>query len=149
MSQVAGIDSARNGKLEVSTNGSSWTDISGMANTLVPSGGEYATAETYTMDGLDPATTIGKRTALVLTCTAVFTEGAGEVFAIVQAVYDAGSDLYVRWSPRGGQTGEKLFTTGAGKVVSINWPGIDAASAESIKTGFVWRGKVPVVSTAA
>jgi hypothetical protein len=149
MAQITGAVSSNSFKVEISTNGSSWTDISGAANTLEYEGGGKTTGETYTFDGDNPIVTVGKSEPAEVTVAAVYTEGASDTFETIRPLYEAGSDLYLRWSPKGGQTGEFVFTTGAGKVTELVYPAGDASSGDPIMTGFTWRGPKPTKSVAA
>lgn len=149
MPQITGAVSSSSYKVEISTNGSTWTDISGAANTVSTSGWEKMTGETYTFDGDNAIVTVGKSQPGEIAVALVYTEGASDAFEVVRAVFEAGSSLYVRYAPKGGQTGEFVFTTGAGVVSSFTYPAGDAASGDPIMTGFTWRGPRPTKSVAA
>lgn len=149
MSQITGADSARNAKIEISTNGSSWTDISGAANTLNATGGARQTGETYTFDGDNAIVTVGKATLMDYAVTFVYTEGGSDGFETIRPVWENTTDLYLRWSPKGGQTGEFMYTTGPGKVSAFSYPNVDAASANALMSGFTLRAPKPTKSVAA
>ena len=149
MSQVTGADSARNAKIEISLNGSSWTDISGAANTLNVTGGGRMTAETYTFDGDNAIVTVGKSQPADIACTFVYTEGGSDAFETLRPAWENGSDVWVRWWPRGGQTGEFGFTSGPGKLSSFTYPSIDAGTAAASMGGFTLHSTKPVKSVAA
>lgn len=148
MPQITGGDSARNLKLEVSTNGTVWTNVSGAASTVGTSGGAKATGESYTFEGDDPIVTSGKSQPFEVTVTALYTEGASDLFEIARPIYEAGTAFYLRWSPLGGQTGEFVFTTGIGRLTALTYPGGDAAAGGPIMTGLTWRGPKPTKSVA-
>jgi hypothetical protein len=105
------------------------------------------TGETYTFLGDGPIVTSGKSQPMDLTITAVYTEGVSSLFNTARAPWADGTNFYVRYSPRGGQTGETMFTTGAGRVTSLTFPSVDAASGAPIMTGLTWRGAAPTPST--
>jgi hypothetical protein len=149
MAQVTGAMSSAEGRLWVSTDGSAWTDVSGATTTVVPSGGGKMTGETYTLDGDNPIVTSGKNTPFELAITAVYTEGASDLFEIVRPLFEAGSPVYVRWSPKGGQTGEFMFTSAAGRVTALTYPGLAADNGNPIPTGLTWRGPKPTKSVVA
>ena len=69
MAQTGDGISLVNGTVEMSTNFSTWTDISGFSNSLVPEGAERATGELATADGDTPVLTTGKLSALVRSLT--------------------------------------------------------------------------------
>jgi hypothetical protein len=149
MAQVTGAISSKDYSIEISTNGSSWTAVSGAVTTITPSGGGKTTGETYTFEGDDPLVTVGKNQPFELAMTAVYTEGASDLFETARPVYENGSDFYVRWSPKGGQSTEFMFTTGAGKITNLTYPGGDAGNGGPIMTGLTWRGKKPTKSVVA
>lgn len=148
MAQITGADSARNAKIEVSTDGSAWTDISGAANTLSVSGGGRATGETYTFSGDNAIVTVGKSQPADITCTFVYTEGGSDAFATLITPWENGSDVWIRWWPKGGQTGEFGFTSGPGKLSSFTYPGADAGSAAPLMGGFTLHSVKPTKSVA-
>lgn len=132
-------ETMKNCKLETSANGTSWTDISSSANSVTVDGGERMTEDLYTF-GVDVATlTTGPREPLEVTVRLVYSEGSSDPFETVRAAYEAGSSFYVRWSPKGGATGEFQYTTDAGVVTSFTYPGGESGSAEAIMCEFVLR----------
>ena len=66
MAQTTGSVAQSNFKIEVSTNGSAWTDISGQSNTVETDGGEHQTGEQYTADGDVPVESSAAATCRVL-----------------------------------------------------------------------------------
>lgn len=148
MAQITGADSARNAKIEISLNGSSWTDISGAANTLNVTGGARQTGETYTFDGDNPIVTVGKSTPVDIACTFVYTEGGSDAFVTLLTPWENGSDVYIRWWPRGGQTGEFGYTSGPGKLSAFSYPNVDAGSATPTMGGFTLHSVKPTKSVA-
>lgn len=148
MTQVAGAVSSSDAVIWVSSNGSSFTDISGALNTLNPSGGGRMTGQAYTAAGDNPLPTSGKRQFADVTVSIVYTEAAGEPFQVVRALYEANSPLWIRWAPKGGQTGESIYTAGPGVFGAFNWPGLNEASADPIMVGFAYHGPEPIHSIA-
>lgn len=133
MAQTTAAISAKDMAVFLSTDGSTWTnEISGIATSVEISGGERATAGTHTFEGDTPILTIGKRGLLTVTVRCIYTEGASEPYNLAQAAYEAGSDLYVRWSPKGDDSTEYRYTTSAGKVKNPVYPGGSADSADPI-----------------
>lgn len=111
MSQTTGGVSRSNFKLEVSTDGTTWTDISGSAAGVTPSGGEQMVGEQNTADGQYPIVAGSKKFASQqFECNAVYTETAGEPWKIVAARYQSVTPtIYVRYSPKGGAIGTSRF----------------------------------------
>lgn len=136
MAQTTGAVSFRNCKIEMSPNGSTWTDISGFANSISIEGGERMIGETFTLDGDTPIITPGKRGSFDLTSKIVYTEGVSDPYEVFRAAYEAGSDLYFRWSPKGGTTGQFQFTTDKCIVITPAYPSGEASSADAIAFEF-------------
>ena len=109
-------------KIETSLNGSVWADRSGFSNSVEVDGGDRAIGETHTASGDTPIVTKGKRAARSIKIKAVYTEGASDVFEDVRAAYEAGSLYYVRYSPKGGSTGNFMFTSDPGYIESFKMP---------------------------
>lgn len=147
MAQVTGAISGKDVLVQVSTDGAAWTDISGAATTVTPSGGNRMRAETYTFDGDSPITTIGKQEPMELVVTIVYTEGASDAFETLRPLWENGSAAFVRYSPKGGQTGEKMYTSPSGHIIALNFPTVAADNAAPVMSGFTWRGGRLIPST--
>jgi hypothetical protein len=148
MAQTTGAFSAVNALVEVSTNGSAWTDISGFSNKVDPGDATRASGEVYTHDGDTAIITGGKREPLEIEYSFVFTHGAGDVFEVVRAQFETagGGPLYVRWAPKGSTTGNFRFTSDAGVVTKFLYPGADAEEPKAAMGGFTL--KTPKVTKA-
>lgn len=136
MAQTTGAISFKANKVEISTNGTVWTDISGFANAVSVDGGERATEENPTFDGDTPILTAGKRGMLEVKVKIVYTEGVSDPQEVVRAAYEAASALYVRWSPKGGASGNFMYTSDSGIVTSHPYPGGEAGDAAAVATEF-------------
>lgn len=132
MAQTTGGISFVNCKVEFSTNGTTWTDVSGFASTVDVGGGVRATGEAYTFDGLNAIVRRGKAESYEITIESIYTEGAGEAYAMTKTAFESGSDLYVRWSPKGGTSGNKQYTSSVGIVTDPPWPKGDADSGDPV-----------------
>lgn len=133
MAQTTNQKSARNAVVEYSTNGSSWTDCSGFANTVAWDGGERGTGNTKTFDGDTPAHTRGKRDESTVNLGVLYTEGSTDVARAAHSAWKNGSDFYLRWAPLGSTTGNTRYTTTAGTVKNPVHPTeIDANSADAL-----------------
>ena len=113
--------------VEISTNGSAWTDISGHANQVNPAPSERRQGEAWTFDGEDPITKVGKKNSMSTDVKIIYTEQAADAFEVVRAQFEApgGGTLYVRWTPRGVASASR-YSTGAGFVRAFPYPAIDA-----------------------
>ncbi len=139
-------------KVEMSTNGTNWTDISGYETAVAVSGGERATGETYTNDGDSPIITAGKRGPVDLTVRYVYTEGASDPFKTALDAYETagGGDFYARFSPKGGATGDFQFTVDTNNcvIVTPGYPMGEAGAADAVLGEILLRTAKLAQSTA-
>lgn len=145
MAQTTGAVSAVSAKVEFSANGSSWTDISGSASVVEAPDQSGMSGETYTFTGETAIVTAGKTEPVEITVKIVYTETSGEAFETVRAQWQtAGRAGYLRWSPRGGTTGQFQYTTAAGVLTGFTWPLSDAGDGKPVPCGF--KLKVPSIT---
>jgi len=145
MAQTTTAIPRSNYQIEVSTNGSSWTDISGSSNQVNPSGGDQMYGEQHTADGNAPTVVATHKTgAITITCNILYTETSGEAFQTVWARYEgAAKTIYFRYTPDGGDSGDERYTAtnDAGTAVAcpiINClpPVVDAGSGDPAMASF-------------
>ena len=122
MSQTTGATTLRNVKAEISADNVTWVNISGQFNALDISGGEIETGEVYTADGLLPIVGTGKAKMTEVKLKVVYTESGSEAWSKFFDAYNNQSAMYFRYSPRGGNAGNLLFTSGTGYVTSPVYP---------------------------
>lgn len=141
MTQMTNAMSAVDALIEISTNGSVWTDISGFTNKLDVTPQSRASGEAYTFDGDTAIITHGKRQPVDITVNVLYSEGSANPFETVRAIHETtnGGTIYVRWSPGGGDSGDFRYTTPACKVTSFQAPQVDAGSPAPIPCVFVVR----------
>jgi len=139
MAQTEGGISFVDCKVETSPDDSVWTDISGFNASVALGGGSRQTGEAYTFDGDTAIIKGGKREPLEITVRVVYTEGASDPFEVVRALYEAGSDFYVRWSPKGGDSSEFLFTSDAGIITNPPYPSGEAGSGDPVMIEFTLK----------
>lgn len=146
MAQTTGATAGVNAKVEFSVNGSAWTDLSGSASALDPGEQSGMSGEVYVFTGeTAAAVTAGKTEPAEITIKVAYTETAGESFEVVRAQFQvAGRAAYIRWSPKGGTTGQFLFTSGLGVLTGLTWPPVDAGDGKPIMAGF--KIKVPSIT---
>ena len=137
MAQTTGGISFKDVKAETSPDNSNWTDISGFASSVTVDGGERATGVKYTFDGDTAILRSAKRGPLTVTMNIAYTEGASDPTEVIRAIYEAGSDYYLRWSPKGGDSSEFLYTTDAGIIKQPLYPGGEAESPEPVMVNIV------------
>lgn len=136
MAQITGAISSREFKIEISANGSSWTDVSGTAAKVTPTPRKRMSGKAFTFDGDVPIVSAGKLDAMTIGVEFVYTEGASDLFEVIRAAQEAATNYYVRWSPKGGQTGEFLYTTASGVITSFDLPKGDAGSGDPVICSF-------------
>lgn len=122
MAQTTEYYSMKNARVEFSTNGSTWTNASGGSNLVEWDGFERENEFTPTFDGDTKILTTGKREGGTVRFRAIYTEGASDITAAAQSAYDNDTPFYLRWSPRGGTSGQKQYTTLAGRVAKPVYP---------------------------
>jgi hypothetical protein len=122
MAQTTEYYSMKNAKLEFSVNGSAWTDASGQSNLVEWDGFERMHEFTHTFDGDTPLLTTANKEGGSVRFRAVYTEGASDIAVTAQTAYDNDTAFYMRWSPRGGASGQKQYTTASGKVIKPVYP---------------------------
>lgn len=111
-----------NAKLEFSTNGSVWTDISGSTTEVQDAGGDIATNKVFTNNTATPILGYGRKDEHKVTVNVVYTSTAGEAWPLLKAAYDNETAAYFRWSPAGGGSGAKRYTTSAGRITKLPNP---------------------------
>jgi hypothetical protein len=137
MAQATGAISFKDAYIAISSNGSTWTDISGYSNMVQVAGGERQSAEFFTADGDTPIFTVGKRGTFDLTVNCVFVEPHSSTPAeTIRSAYEGATDLYVRWVPAGNTTGNARYTAGPGKILSPVYPAGDASTPDPIALEF-------------
>ena len=136
MSQTTDAISSANFKVEVSDDGSTWTDISGANATVSIDGGDIGVGSQHTAAGAEAIVVSNKkRDPLTISVKAIYTETADEPWKLVRDIYESDSpSLYLRFSPAGGATGDLRYTTAVGgtaaavPIKSCGYPQLDAGS---------------------
>jgi hypothetical protein len=144
MTITQGGISAVDARLEVSANGSTWIDISGSANAVDPGSAKRKVGTANVFDGDLPVVTTGKRDPHEVKVSALYTEESGETFETIRPMFEAHSRVYFRYSPKGhGATGHAVYTAsndaatpGACIISELNWPKVEADSADPIALEF-------------
>lgn len=121
----------RNCKVEYSLNGTTWKPLAG-TGTVTVEGGERSVGEDHVFDMDTPELTAGKRASLTVKARYVYTETALDPQEEIVTAYENGSDIFLRYSPLGGSSGQKQYTTDAGIITSNPYPSADAKSADPV-----------------
>jgi hypothetical protein len=146
MTQTVDALSGTNLLIEVSADNTTWTDISGASNSIEPGDQTRQTGVVFTFSGDTAIITSGKREPMDITVKAVYTETTGEAFEVVRAIHEGTGEIYIRWAPRGGTTGDAQYTSAKGVLSAFTYPGSAADDAKPIMAGF--KVKVPKVTRA-
>jgi hypothetical protein len=122
----------RNNTILVSTNTTTFTDISAWSNSIKVSGGSRNLATEFFF-GQDTAVILaGKRDPITLEITIAYTEAVTDPFELfIRPAYETSTPtpLYFKWSPRGaevGTTGEFVYATDPTQITDPPYPQGDA-----------------------
>lgn len=126
------------GYVGISTDGSTWTDISGHAMKVTPDGGDRRVGEKWVFDDENPIVKVGKKNSRKTRIDIIYTEETADAFEKARAQFEAagGGTMYVRWSPGGGGIGDAGYTTDAGFVNDFRFPTQDSEEDGPIATYF-------------
>lgn len=145
MAQTTGAIPKSNYKVEVSTDGSNWTDISGNGATVELDGGEQMIGEQHTALGNVPVVVPShKVSAVTANVSVLYTETAGEAFKVVWDRYvSTNKTIYFRYSPKGGNSGDWRYfaannagTVFACPIITCLPPDVDAGSGDPAMAEF-------------
>lgn len=135
-------------QVQVSADGTTWSDISGFSNSIKPDGGELQTAEAYVFQKDAPIITVGKTDPVELTLSILYTEGASEATAVIHGYYAAKTLVYLRYSPKGGTAGQWMWT-GQGYFTKPIYPEGNSSKADSIMVETTFKTATLTKSTVA
>jgi hypothetical protein len=140
MAQTTNAKMFVNAKVELSTDDSAWTNISGHGAAVAVDDGAVIVAEEHTFDGDTPIIQGGKRAGLDVTVRFLYTETSEEPFEVARAIYETdGKACYVRYSPLGGDTGDFRFSSAQGVMQEFMYPQGEAESSELIPSEITVR----------
>lgn len=126
-------------KVWISTNGTTFTDISGVTQSVQDTEQTRMSGEAYTLDGEGPIVKRGKKEPMETTVTIIYTETDAEAYEQVRIQFEQSGcnvPFYLRYSPRGGLADNEQLTTGEGILTAFTYPALDASSAAPIVAGF-------------
>ena len=131
MAQTANSTSARNAVVEVSPDGTTWTNISGVANTVSSGDGTRLTGEANTFDGDGTIVVAGKLEAQESNVKLIYTED-GVGYEILRGYFGStNSTCYLRVAPNGATTGNYRHTSAKGVITKFpQFPELDASSGD-------------------
>lgn len=142
MAQTTTYTGGSNFYAAVSTDGSSWTDVSGTFTKVEVSESARITGEAYTALGDTAVITYGKLQPVDITVTILYTKTSGEGYDRLADAFEAtgGTRLDFRFAPEGNTSGNEQWTTGSSKVVSLSYPSPDAGAADPLTVQGKWHG---------
>ena len=141
MAQTTGACSQACSAVYISTDGTTFTDISGSTQSVGGTEQSKMSGEAYTFDGKGAIIKGGKFEPADLTFAIVYTEDSGEAYEIARAVFEQEGcevEVWVRWIPCQGGTGISQLTA-FGPITSFTYPAMDASDAAPIMGGFTVR----------
>lgn len=131
------------GIIEISTDNSNWTNISGETNTLEPPTQTRMVGEVRTLAGEGPIVKGGKKEAMDVVVKITYTETDAEAYQQIRSIFEAtgcgAGAMYLRYSPRGGSADHERLTSDQGTLTEWIYPGLNAEEAGPIMTGFTLR----------
>jgi hypothetical protein len=136
MPQSIGINNTVDAVIELSVDGTSFTNVSGSSNKVEVSPQTADSGSVATHEGQYKAVRGGKYNPVEITVTGVYTEIAAELYAILHGQKNVpGRPLWVRWTPFGSNgehryvTADGLGAKAAGRIIEFPYPGTDAGDA--------------------
>lgn len=139
MAQTTGSVSVALARIEISTDLTTWVNISGQAQSIASTEQERNTGDEHTLDGDVPIALGGKRNAMDIDFNIIYTETAGEAYELIRAAFENANTLggiYVRWVPKGGTSGTAAMyrtpITSPATLKTFRYPTADANAAGPI-----------------
>jgi len=146
MAQITGALSGRIAKVEYSTNYSTYTDLSGGANSISVDGGDRKSGEAWTFDGDKPIITVGKLEPAEITIKSLYVDSSVAHFAVISSMKNNATPTNVRFAYDTDTTGSWRFTSDTGYVISCKPPEAEADPGDPL--AFEWTVKVPGLTEA-
>ena len=156
MALPTGILSSCTMCVELSTNGTTWSDFSDWLAVVDPSPVTRPTAEQAVFGEDTMATAVGKREPIEVTIRSVYTEGTttADPFYYIWSQWTTacGGALAVRWAPAGCTTDHQVFSTATAtghysRLISQTPPGGDAGEPGPIMWEAVVRAPTLYMAT--
>lgn len=119
----------------ISSDGASWTDVTGHGASIQVGGGDRSTGEQNTWAGDTPIVSAGKRNKIQVTVRYVYTETAAEPFEVLRAIHEAPpGTCYLQYQVKPSGV---WYKTGAGILEKPGYPGGESSSADTVMSEFV------------
>lgn len=140
MTQTTGQITGADNVVQMSTDGTNWTDYSGSANSVEPSGGERKKGGTHTFTGDTPIVSVGKRAEVSVKLRIIYTETAGEIAEALVNYYEDKTPVYLRYRPKGSLATYWQFTGGPGYITTMVAPKLEADNGNPVTVDCTWFG---------
>lgn len=143
MAQVTGGTTAANFYAAVSTDGSSYTDVSGAATLVEPKAVTRKHGEAYTGGSEDyPAKAYGKLEAQEWELTVIYTKTANEPYDLLHDAINGNTRLNLRYCPEGNTQNNERFTLSGTmvRVVELDFPTADGSEENPVVCKAVFAG---------
>lgn len=131
------------GIIEISTNGSTWLNISGETNSLEQPEQTRMVGEARTLAGENPIVKGGKKEAMDVVVKIIYSETDAEAYQQIRSIFEAtgcgAGAMYLRYSPAGGNADNERLTSDLGFLTSWLYPNLNAEEAGPIMCGFTLR----------
>lgn len=113
----------RNAKVELSADGTTWTDVSIDANMVSVDGFDLESEGTPVFGQAKKLQTIGGFDLGTIKVRALYAESTNSAWGLANTAFEGRTAIYVRFSPKGGSTGQYRFTSDPGYVKAPVWSG--------------------------
>lgn len=131
------------GVVEISSDNVTWTDISGVVNTLEQPEQSRMVGEARTLSGELPIVKGGKREAMDVVVRIIYSETDAEAYQQIRSIFEeagcGAGEMYLRYSPAGGTADKERLTSDLGVLTNWQYPNLNAEEAGPIMTGFTLR----------
>lgn len=128
------------GQVEISSDGASYTDISGETQSLTAGAQTMISGEAYTLAGGTAIIKGGKREPMESEVVIIYSETDAEAYEQARSIFEntanCNNTAYLRYSPQGGDANEEQLTSGEGTIISFTYPNLDASAGGPIVAGF-------------
>jgi len=141
MAQTTASISGAAATVSIKVAAGSYVDISGSTQSVDAATATVMSSEAYTLDGNYSIVYVGKFEPVEVTVNILYTETlTTEAYMLVSAAFAAKSAVQIKWGPRGSASGANTIETNAtGYITSLDYPAVDASTADPVMASFVVR----------
>jgi len=140
--------------VELSTDGATFEDYSDQVSVLEPPTQRRATSEIAVMGYDAKVPLVGKRLPYEVKFAGPYLDGTAttNAFAVLYQQWTTNRTMHIRWTPNNDDPDPRTWGTGDstadyGELISLTWPGGDAASGEPVRYEAIIRaGEVIMIN---